>query len=264
MRTLQYAVKAYRLHGVDVSFEVIREYVLNYFKSDVDVRGGRYDFLLNQIPPRSTVLDYGCGWGCFSKQMADAGHAVLGIDLSADEINICRDVWSDSSENPTFKNASIDELSPNSFDVVVSCVVIEHTHNPGTYLHQINRVLKPGGLLLIALPNIMNPRFYLPLASPRYPEYLKRVSKRVLSGYDKSALHIQAWDPTHFTHLVSTVGFLLQQYMPLEGIPLPSLPWVPRMLKSRWINRLFFFSNYSYTMAFVFKKMRDSVIAPFD
>src|SRR5262249_48932967 len=57
------------------------------------------------------------------------------------------------------------ELSPyrlpfdaDSFDIVLSTSVLEHANNPGEYLPEIHRVLKPGGTAMHLLPG----KWYLP------------------------------------------------------------------------------------------------------
>ena len=48
---------------------------------------------------------------------------------------------------------------------------------------------------------------------------LKHVNKKIVSGYDKRNLHINAWDPLHFTHLISTLGFEIIEIKMTEGVP---------------------------------------------
>ena len=255
--------KTFELHGRKVAYDELKEYVLNYHNKDMEIPWCRYKQLLNLLPAGSRVLDYGCGWGCFSKKMADLGNEVVGIDLSSNEISICNAIWGNETTGLSFKECSIKDLPDKSFDVVVSVVVIEHTHNPGTYINEINRVLKPGGLLLIALPNVMNPRFFLPLAHPKFDAYLRKVSRRMRDGYIKATHHIQAWDPVHFTQFISTIGFSLEEFLPLEGVPMPNVLFLPRYIRG-FLSRLFFLRNYCYTMAFSFRKHADSAIDFYD
>jgi ubiquinone/menaquinone biosynthesis C-methylase UbiE len=209
------------------------------------------------LPPGARVLDYGCGWGAFAKMLEDSGNFVVGIDLDHNQIAICQHVWG-SEERLSFRRAEITELDDESFDCVVSNEVIEHVHNPGTYLGQINRVLTPGGMLVISLPNVMTPRLMLPSLSPRLDRYLKLVSKQTRREYRKGDHHINAWDAPHFVRLVSTLGFELLGHRALEGIALPHSRWWPAYI------RLGALRNLSYTMAFAFEKVAESTVGPYD
>ncbi len=44
------------------------------------------------------------------------------------------------------------ELEPNSVDVVVSCHVIEHVHDPGAFIRKASKLLKSGGNLILETP----------------------------------------------------------------------------------------------------------------
>jgi SAM-dependent methyltransferase len=189
--------------------------------------------------------------------LEERGNTVLGIDLDDNAVQISRMVWG-GSERLRFESSAITDIETASFDCVVSNEVIEHVHNPGSYLHQINRVLVPGGRLVISLPNVMTPRLALPLLSPRLPAYLRQISEQTRSGYRKEQHHINAWDPAHFVRLVSSVGFAFEDYRPMEGIALPHSRILPPYVRLRP------FRNLSYSMAFSFTRVEESSIRPED
>jgi 2-polyprenyl-3-methyl-5-hydroxy-6-metoxy-1,4-benzoquinol methylase len=246
-----------KLYGEERPGDEIRDFVLDYKRKIESDPRNRYVEVRELVPPSGRVLDYGCGWGAFSKMLEDQGNEVLGIDLDDNQVEISRMVWGDS-ERLRFEATAITALDAASFDCVVSNEVIEHVHNPGNYLHQINRVLVPGGLLVISLPNVMTPRLALPILSPRLPAYLKQISDETRRGYRKEQHHINAWDPAHFVRLVSTVGFELEHYRPMEGIALPHGRFWPSYVRFRPLR------NFSYSMAFSFRRVADSRISAED
>jgi ubiquinone/menaquinone biosynthesis C-methylase UbiE len=246
-----------RIHGEGRSDEEVRAHVTGYKRAIESDPRGRYVLIRELVPRDGRVLDYGCGWGGFSKMLEEQGNPVVGIDLDDNEIDICRLVWGES-ERLSFKRAAITELDDASFDCVVSNEVIEHVHNAGTYLAEINRVLRPGGLLVISLPNVMTPRLMLPSFSPRLPAYLREIGKRTRSSYQKGVDHINAWDAPHFVRLVSTVGFEFREHRALEGVALPHTRFLPAYV------RLPVVGNLSYSMAFVFVKVDEVSIGPHD
>lgn len=245
----------YKLYGKDKTAEEIKSFLNEYLKGIKSDKKSRYNKILEMIKPGDgNFLDYGCGWGHFAIEAEARGYNVTGIDLSENEINICKLIYPESNRL-RFEQKSIQELPDNSFDIVLSSQVIEHVHNCGNYLNEINRVLKKGGRLIISTPNIVAPRFIFSLLSPKLEKNLIEISKRINGEYDKTHNHINGWDPVHFTQLVSTVGFTLQRFIPAEGVPFPMRkPFKPYMYFN---NRL---KNLCYTMIFEFEKSNNSNI----
>jgi len=95
------------------------------------------------------MLEPGCGRGEFLSNFSDFGLDVYGVDISPEaadfakgyEVKVC-DVENESLP-----------FNDNSFDVLYSKSFIEHLHNPGKYLEEAFRVLKPGGMLLTLVPD---------------------------------------------------------------------------------------------------------------
>lgn len=252
------------IHGMTLSEVEVIDFVTDYKRTIESDPRNRYYRLIQLIPAQSKIVDLGCGWGTFSKMMEEKGNIVLGIDNSENEIEICKTVWG-NTETLKFEHKEIYDIKDESFECVVSTQVIEHVHNPGNYLHQCNRVLGNGGLLIISLPNVMNPRFFLPLKGKKgnLERSLIARSRKVHNEYIKSRDHIQAWDPRHFVTLVSTVGFVMEKYEPMEGVPMPfSCKVFPKYIRTNILMK--FIGNYSYTMAFVFRKRKRSSIRSSD
>ena len=238
----------------------IIKFVTGYKKEIISDRHSRYNKMIKYIPHNVTILDYGCGWGAFSVIMRENGNRVVAIDQSANEIEICKTVW-EEDDDISFHCLDIVKIEDKSFDFVSSNQVIEHTHNPGTYLHHCNRILKLNGEILISLPNIINPCFILPMLKINREKTLKQISKVMLDNYDKTHDHIQGWDPIHFTRLLSSTGFEIKHFECVEGIPLPIVSWLKFLPKKLFFKPL---CNYSKTMIFVCRKVSDSNIKPND
>ena len=234
------------------------------------IRHARFNTIIAQfksyVDKRGKVLDYGCGRGLNSYGIAEMGFDVTGIDYDDFELSIARKAWGDAPVKGSlvFENQAITDFSSSEFDYVLSNQVIEHVHNPGNYLSEINRVLDLGGVLVISIPNIMTPQFIMAHANRTLKEGLIQESERMHVSYSKSMDHIMAWDSMHFVRLVSTVGFRLLDYVPMEGIRFPKkLPIIKRELKKQhWYTENIRIKNYSYTMLFKFQKVANVMIAP--
>jgi len=98
--------------------------------------------LLRTLPPGSRVLDLGCAAGSF---VADGDSLrVTRIDLERDVLRPPHSVQADAARLP-FRDAC--------FDAIISNHSLEHFDNLPASLNQIGRVLKPDGVLYVAVPD---------------------------------------------------------------------------------------------------------------
>jgi SAM-dependent methyltransferase len=108
------------------------------------------DFLA-LLPKKGSVLDHGCGFGRDSKLFQDAGHTVVGIDLSKELLKMASGI----SPKSTFQLCDISVALPfrdMTFDGVWSMTTLIHLRSLEEVefaLKEIFRVLKPGGVVHI-------------------------------------------------------------------------------------------------------------------
>lgn len=105
------------------------------------------------------VLDFGCGDGWVSINLARQGHDVYGIDISIELVNKARK-WAEESglsQKAHFEEMAGENLvfQKNYFDAVVGSAVLHHTDFEMA-LNSIYRVLKPGGTGLFIEPMNQN------------------------------------------------------------------------------------------------------------
>jgi 2-polyprenyl-6-hydroxyphenyl methylase / 3-demethylubiquinone-9 3-methyltransferase len=94
------------------------------------------------------VLDLGCGGGFLSNYLADRGHAVTGVDTTAENLTVAR--ANDRSRTATYELADACALPypHSSFDVVCAMDLLEHVEDPARVVAEASRVLAPGGLFV--------------------------------------------------------------------------------------------------------------------
>jgi SAM-dependent methyltransferase len=118
----------------------LRRYILNFEARIEDAVAA----FAESLPPGARVLDAGAGEGryaaFFARQrycgvdlaVGDAGWDYTGLDVIANLLNL--------------------PFPAGAFDAAINIVTLEHVSDPARALAEIGRVLKPGGRLLIAVP----------------------------------------------------------------------------------------------------------------
>ena len=97
-----------------------------------------------------SVLDVGCGSGWFSREAARRGARVTSLDIALQLLHETRRKVQTDRVNA---DACWLPFASDTFDLVISSECIEHTLDPRQALREIHRVTKPGGRLLITVPN---------------------------------------------------------------------------------------------------------------
>lgn len=100
---------------------------------------------------KGSLLDVGCATGTFLQLAKDSGWTVRGTELSHNAASFARDLLKADIFCGYLMDAGYDEAC---FDVVTFWHVLEHLPDPMRYLQEAHRILKPSGLLVIAVPNV--------------------------------------------------------------------------------------------------------------
>jgi SAM-dependent methyltransferase len=166
-----------------------------------------------------SILDIGSGTGHFLNAMKRAGWKTEGI-----EINLKAQEYARSAFNlKVLPPQDIISIPDKSFDCITMWHVLEHFHDPFNYFMEIKRLIKPGGKVIVALPNSdsFDSKYYGPYwAAYDVPRHLWHFNPAVFSlfaqknGFEVSSLSYLPLD-------VFYISILSEKYKG-AGIPLVS------------------------------------------
>jgi 2-polyprenyl-3-methyl-5-hydroxy-6-metoxy-1,4-benzoquinol methylase len=112
----------------------------------------RADFVRERLHPGARLLDVGAGNGNFVEAARARGLVAEGIELDEDAVQ-----RASASGIPVTLAAFEDvALPPESLDALTMFDVLEHSADPRAFLQTASRLLKPGGLLIIDVPDALH------------------------------------------------------------------------------------------------------------
>ncbi|MEE2710446.1 MAG: class I SAM-dependent methyltransferase [Gemmatimonadota bacterium] len=139
------------------------------------------------VPKGESLLDVGCGDGSLLWSLAGKFKYGLGVDIT-----MRPPVW---NKDDTQKNgdmplhmvvANIDEGLPfkaSSYQVVICIATLQHVFDPIHCLKEIAQVIRPGGYLVIQVPNIVYIKYRWKILFGSFPSISWR------GGWDGGTLH---------------------------------------------------------------------------
>jgi ubiquinone/menaquinone biosynthesis C-methylase UbiE len=126
------------------------EWQIPAFAAFADARGKR-------------VLEIGCGNGADAIMFAKHGAAYVGVDLTDAAVDATRRHLAAEGLEGRCGLANVERLcyAKESFDIVYSFGALHHTSSPEKAVHEVWRVLKPGGVALIMLYHRHSLNYYV-------------------------------------------------------------------------------------------------------
>jgi SAM-dependent methyltransferase len=170
------------------------------------------------LAPPSRVIDIGCATGELLHAVQARGNPnVLGIEPSSGAAAIARQRWRLEVLTGTLEAA---ELPAASIDVALLSHTAEHLPSPSTTFAELNRVLKPGGTVVLWVPNAAS--------------FAAQLLGDWWIGYD-APRHFYAYTPATLAQLLQRQSFAIRsihhEWIGLEW------SWALRLwVRDRWPN----------------------------
>ena len=121
-RSGEYSPTYYAHYGPDETSELVRETIATYCSE----------------PAR--VLEVGCGVGRHLAPLAEAGHAVTGVDVNEAALDVLRETYPELASAGEFHAAPIEEyltdVETDAFDAVFSVETLQHIHPDATWVFE--------------------------------------------------------------------------------------------------------------------------------
>ena len=183
-----------------------------------------HEFLGAEKLQGKTCLEGGCGLGYFSLEMLKFGPSrIVAVDIAPNLVARLAE-RSTAIEARTADVLALSNSVPESFDVVVSSEVIEHTPDPKTAVRSLLARVASGGYLALSVPN-------------RRWIWLLRLAQ--WSGLRKNYKGYENWvSPAELKNWIEQEGFEVARaegihVVPWQFLPKPLLRWLDRKLRRR-------------------------------
>jgi SAM-dependent methyltransferase len=119
------------------------------------------------------------------------------------------------------------------FSTVLCCELIEHLfHDPMHLMSEVNRILKPGGHLVLTTPNVAAMRGISAILQGFHPGFFHAYMRPAADG-ETDARHNREYTPREIHWLLENSGFSIVRLEtgPFRDEPSPEYAWVTHLLE---------------------------------
>lgn len=173
--------------------------------------------VLNQIPVGARrVLDLGCAAGRLGASVKHRQPAeVTGVELDPRAAQLAAEVL-DIVHNESASDGILDRIE-GSFDAIVAADILEHLPDPWSVVRSLSRLLRPGGTLVVSIPNIANLGVVSAIVNGRFDYQAEGILDRT---------HLRFFTRATAEELLSGAGLTVESVIALrdQGLPEITIP----------------------------------------
>jgi 2-polyprenyl-3-methyl-5-hydroxy-6-metoxy-1,4-benzoquinol methylase len=169
------------------------------------------------------LLDVGAGMGTFMSIAQAAGWNVTGTEVSRSAIQLGRERYGLAILEGALDRLTLDQ----GFDVISLWHVLEHLPSPSVAVRRCNSLLAPNGVLIVAVPNDSDARWWLTRLKNSRGSY-----SHLVPGAE---VHLSHFEPSVLAQVVVSNGFELLRITVDDHYPVPNfrsraLVWIYRLI----------------------------------
>lgn len=179
----------------------------------------------------ANILDVGCGANLdYDSFLANMGKRPICMDFT---MSFLRLAPKDARLRLVQADATLLPFAQSTFDGVICSETIEHIERDDTVIAEIARVLRPGGILVITVPNLWNAARLLEMVKQR------DFTVRMMTG------HLREYTPGHLRRLLRPY-FTIEEWRPV------TFGWTGKVGGPvDWLVRIGILRRFSKSIAFV-------------
>ncbi len=181
------------------------------YAHEIDPNGGSAAAVLaRMVEPGQRVLELGTGPGTVTRILHAKGCKVTGVEMDPETLATCAPFCERTVQANLEDPQWTAPLTGESFDAIICADVLEHLRDPRPLLNQLHGFLKPGGSVLMSLPNASHLTVVASLLGGRFP-------------YQKNGLldhtHLKFYGREDLEALLRECGLLWQHWHTVQVDP---------------------------------------------
>lgn len=156
-----------------------------------------------------TLTDIGCGRGFYFPLYHALGAAIVGVERDAEPLQMAQARAHATGARLVSASAADLPFAEGSTDAVVMSEILEHLDAPVAALREAARILAPGGLLLVTVPNANYPFLWDPINWLLERTVGRPIRTGPLAGI--WANHVRLYNRRDLIEQIEQAGFLVEE-----------------------------------------------------